>query len=205
MAFPVWENDGNMTEPVGYNEYEHRTISVPGEQNARLLDIFMHSREISSKEVRNHRGPTLILVKTAAFDDGYKPPQYKYPSGNDDDDKDPLTNMSSGQMAGTIIAILVVIIGFIIACCCCGCCGGCGGCAKKRPARPTIDGGERARVIVQGTELMEQRKSGKAPALPQPLGNEERVGEGSAGQDEITRTNEARARDFIDPPPKYTP
>jgi hypothetical protein len=197
-------NDGNRTEAVSEYNYKWQSITIPG-QDAHSVDMYMYSRQVASKEVLNYRGPTLVLVKTAEF-----PSPYNNAGGStssDDDDKDPLTGLTTGGMAGIVVAVLVAIVAIIVASCCCGCCACCGvkGYRKRgaRP-RPVMDAEEQARVIVHGTELMEQRKPRSAPVLATPIANG-MVSEGSASRDEIRRVEEDGARDLVDPPPKYTP
>jgi hypothetical protein len=201
-SFPTGNQIGNMTKSVSCYDYKYQGVTVPGEQNARSVDVYMQSRSTKTGGLQNWRGPMLILIKTADFTSTLN--NYTTNSSSDDDDMDALTNLNSGQMAGIVIAILAAIIGLVALCCCCGCCGCCA--AKKRRARPNIDSEEQGRVIVHGTELMEQRpKLGNATVFTRPLVNEERVGEGNVGHNEIRRLEKARKRDCIDPPPKYTP
>jgi hypothetical protein len=168
-----------MTKSVSCYDYKYQGVTVPGEQNARSVDVYMQSRSTKTGGLQNWRGPMLILIKTADFTSTLN--NYTTNSSSDDDDMDALTNLNSGQMAGIVIAILAAIIGLVALCCCCGCCGCC-------------------------TELMEQRpKLGNATVFTRPLVNEERVGEGNVGHNEIRRLEKARKRDCIDPPPKYTP
>jgi hypothetical protein len=201
-SFPTENQIGNMTKGVSRYDYQYQGVTVPGEQNARSVDVYMQSRSTKTGNMQNWRGPVLILVKTAEFTSTLN--NYTTNSSSDDDDKDSLTNLTSGQMTGIIIAILAAVIGFVTLCCCCGCCGCCAN--NKRRARPTIDSEEQARVIVYGTELLEQRpKLGDPPTRAQSLGDEEHVEGGCDGQNESRRLEMARERDSIDPPPKYTP
>jgi hypothetical protein len=197
--FPTLGNEGNRTKPVKNYEYQFQSISIPGQPNARTVDMYMYSRQFRSSEVLNYQGPTVVLVKTGEFPS----PSSTAGSGSSSNDEDPLTGLTDGGMAGIIVAIIFAIIAIVVACCCCGCCACCGFEKRgRRRARPVVDAEEQARVIVHGTELMEQRKPGAVPVLTTPIGNG-RVGEGSSSRNEIGRMEEAR--DLMDPPPKYTP
>jgi hypothetical protein len=192
-----------MNESVTSNEYLYRSIDIRGEPNAKSVDMLMYTRDLGAAKAENHRGPTIVLVKTREFGSPYPSSTPGSSSSGNDDDKDPLTGLTDGGMAGIIVAIMVAIIAIVVACCCCGCCACCGFEKRgRRRARPVVDAEEQARVIVHGTELMEQRKPGAVPVLTTPIGNE-RLGEGSSSRNEIGRVEEAS--DLMDPPPKYTP
>jgi hypothetical protein len=192
-----------MNESVTSYEYLYRSVDIREEPNAKSVDIFMYTRELEMSNVENHRGPTIVLVKTREFSSPYPSSTPGSSSSDNDDDKDPLTGLTDGGMAGIIIAIIVAIIAIVVACCCCGCCACCGFEKRgRRRARLVLDVQEQGRIISHGTELMEQRKPGGAPVLTTPIENE-RVGEGSSSRDEIGRAEEPR--ESLDPPPKYTP
>jgi hypothetical protein len=201
-SFPAGNEIGNTTKGVSRYDYQYQGVTVSGEQNARSVSVYIQTRSKKTGSLQNHRGPMLILVKTAEFPSTLN--NRTTNSSSDDDVKDLPTSLAAGQLAGIIIAIFAVIVGLVTWCCCCECCR-CGA-AKKRRARPNVYNEEQGRVSVCGTELTEQRpKLGQATVVAHSLGIEERAGGGSAGQNETRRPEETRAKDSVDPPPKYTP
>jgi hypothetical protein len=192
-----------MNKSVTSYEHLYRRVDIREEPNTKSVDIFMYTREVGMNNAENHRGPTIVLVKTRQFSFPYPSSIPRSSSSDNDDNKDSLTGLTDGSMTGIIIAAVFAIIAIGIACCCCGCCASCGFKeGGRRRARPVVDAEEMGRIIVHGTELMEQRKSGGAPVLTTPIGIE-RVGEGSSSRDEIGRVEEPR--DSLASPPKYTP
>lgn len=197
--------------------YEQHALAIPGAPTTeRALKMYMRTKQ-EGKDVINHEGPTLVLVKTAEY-----PSPSSRPTGsgsyNNDDDKDALTGLTSGQMAGIIVGIIVAIIAGITLCCCYGCCACCG--VKPRAARAArrsrMDEEEQAKVVAQGMELMEQKGSGaprtgetRPPTLDPGRGAvSEEVGvANTVGGDanEIRMVELDVGRDRSDPPPKYTP
>jgi hypothetical protein len=215
-------NTGNYSQLISDNLYTYRAINVEGKKDEKYLAWYMRSRpeaDLDPANVERHAGPTIILVKTAAFTSTATSTATasSKPNYDDDDDVDSLTGLTSGGMAGIIVGVLVGIVVLITACCWGGCCC-CGPKQKRRPGF-TIGKEERERRVRLGTELMEGGGGGKVEGAK--IGENEVGAEGrraiegpmqTAGVDQITRVEEERARvdeevvkDYIDPPPKYAP
>jgi hypothetical protein len=229
------KNDGNYSQLIHDNLYTYRAINVDGKKDEKYLAWYMRSRlesDFDPANVERHAGPTVILVKTAAFTStatSTSTASSKPNKGDDDDDDiDSLTGLTSGGMAGIIVGILVAIVGLVTACCWMGCC--CCGPKQKRRPKFTMSKEEQLERVRLGTELMEQRCGGggdvgKASGgkigereVRASDGGEARATEGpsrsdgTGAQGESTRVEAERARvdeeivrDFIDPPPRYAP
>lgn len=199
-----------------YKQFGLEIPSAP--ENERSLKLYMRSRE-EGKEVVNHEGPTVVLVRTAEWtSESSRPTGTRTPSSykDDDDDRDPLSGLTSGGMAGVIIGIVVGVVALITLCCCCGCCGCCGGKTKaaRRQERVKMDEEEQAQIVARGMELMEQKggsgERGVATLDPGREVREEEIGvawtiRGDGHRDEIRSAEVADAREKVDPPPRYTP
>ncbi|KAL5115399.1 hypothetical protein ACEQ8H_006699 [Pleosporales sp. CAS-2024a] len=216
---PSGTNTGSRNLYVYPQLYTSYALTIPNTDDERWLPIFMRAKKNGSAQgdVHVYPGPTIILVKLGDFATSSAGPKSTATSAySNHDDKDALTGLTSGAMAGIIVAILVVIIALVTLCCCLGCCACCG--VKKRAVRSKRTRHEQARVIAQGTELVEQGSAApktEAPRVSAPrLVDEANVGlTGSLrGQDEMPRVEAERARvqddvirDYLDPPPKYAP
>jgi hypothetical protein len=171
--------------------FDKEAEAIPGKVNEKSIKMYLRERRMIDQanpmSLENHDGPTLILVKTADFTttgSGTKATSTRQSSydSHDDDDR----HIVGGAIAGIIIGVIVVIVA-LITCCCYAC-----GCKKGgRGAKPKIDGAEHARIIAQGTELMQQRGTARNDSSLQPLAPE--------------RVEETRAQSLEEPPPKYTP
>lgn len=198
--------------------YKYQGLSIPlsGKKNEKTLTAYMRSRKIGKAELGTDQGPTIVLVKTAEFSrtastaTGTSKPY----SGSDDDDRDALTGLTSGGMAGIIVGVLVAIVALITACCCFGCCACCGVKKGARRQKFRVDREEQERRVALGTELMKQR-GGVGGKVEESQGRAIDVEEGMRGtgvqDDEITRVEQERVRvdeevvrDYINPPPKYS-
>lgn len=183
--------------------------------------MYMRERIVTGtvSDLPHHAGPTMILVKTAAFTTTrYARPTSTARSGYDsDDDDDDGPNLSAGAIAGIVIGSIVGFL-LLLVCCCKGCCGSC---ARKtaRPARPIMTSAERKNIMERATELMQQGGGKESverrrySSLLDPLANGPartgdvdgigRAEEARAG--DVRRVEEARVGDVVNPPPKYTP
>jgi hypothetical protein len=187
--FILSNNTGNRTQAFTPSMFDEEAEAIPGKVNEKSMKMYFRERRMNDqsdpKNLENHDGPTLILVKTAAFTtisvtvtSTRKP---KYDSDDDDDDR----HLVGGAVAGIIVSVIVVVIIFFTCCCyACGCTKG------RRSAKPTIDKAEHTRIIAQGTELMQQRGGAQD--------------ESSRQRHAPGREEEARA-ETPEPPPKYTP
>ncbi|KAH7392042.1 hypothetical protein DE146DRAFT_128959 [Phaeosphaeria sp. MPI-PUGE-AT-0046c] len=213
--FPSRNNTGNMTQSITRYMWEQSALAIPGApDNERSLKMYMRSR-VGGGEVVNHEGPTVVLVMTADFTSAIsRPTGISRPSNHsEDDDVDALSGMTSSQMAGVIIGVLIAVGGIVIACCCSGCCACCGVKSRaKRPVRTKMDEEEQARIVAQGMELMEQKGGSGGTNLTtldpgrREISDEIGIARTTRGDgDEIRRVDLDAGRDMADPPPKYTP
>lgn len=206
-----------MTLDIGKEQWDKQGVVVPDKDNERAVQMYMRSRVSGSSDVKNHEGPTIILVKTADFSPSPSPTSKPSYNDSDDDDIDALTGLSSGGMAGVIIGILAGVIALVTACCCFGCCACCG--VQKRVGRRRggvvteedmgVGKEERRRMVARGVELMEQ---GGAKGGETQVGTTLDPGTGRVGgivgsrRNEIMRVDDGgRGHDVEDAPPKYTP
>jgi hypothetical protein len=203
----VMNNTGNRSEYFSEYMFDSEARAIPGTRNEKSMKMYMRERvfndDVDPWNLEVHEGPTVILVKTAAFTTTTRSARatatrrpYSYDSDDDDDDDDG-PRLSGGAIAGIVIGAIVGLV-FIISCCCCGCCG------KKKDPKPKIDPEQQARIVAQGVELMEQGKV----VQPHVQNVTPTVEVGMRATDvDIERMEQARAPAYSAeaPPPKYTP
>jgi hypothetical protein len=182
-------NTGNKTIYVGQYIYDNYAKKIDGKENERSLKLWMREKKDASAKVDTFDGPTIILVKTAAFTTitaGRPSGTRSAKSGHDHDDEDA---KFKGVIAGIVMGVLVGIT-LLVTCCAwgCGCC-----CFGKRKGN---DRDMQSKIVEQGAELMGQRSGGAG-----------RVGSGSEqmAHEGLTRGQGRRESLSEDPPPKYVP
>lgn len=210
-------NTGNTTQLITRNMYEQFGVEIPGAPSIeRSMKFYMRSTPKGTADTVTHEGPSVVLVNDLSWDSFTPvptPTPTSKPTYYNDDDTDPLSGLTSGGMAGVIIGILVAIVIIIALSCWCGCCACCG--VKKRAGRAgraRMDEEGQAKIVAQGTELMQQKGTSSGTTRPATLDPGRPMGAGSVGVarttredgDEIRRVEDG-VRDQNDPPPRYTP
>ncbi|KAF2030644.1 hypothetical protein EK21DRAFT_88764 [Setomelanomma holmii] len=202
-------NTGNGTEYFSQYMFTSKALPIPGTMNEKSMKMYMRERRFTKEEgvdpynLEVHEGPAVILVKTAEFTSTIQSARAtatarpNYSSSSDDNDR---PKLAGGAVAGIVIGALVALFLLICCCSCCGCCG-----AKKKNGRTetSLTAEEQARIVSQGTELLEQGKvvHPHGQSIPRPVVVHGRV----MGVDDA-RGEEGRVPGYAEEaPPKYTP
>ncbi|KAH8707602.1 hypothetical protein GQ44DRAFT_471312 [Phaeosphaeriaceae sp. PMI808] len=128
-----WRNNtGNQTQFFTEWIFERKARPILGNPNEKSMKMFMEERRVGSDSLKVHDGPTLILVKTADFTTTSARPAYTIRPGS---------GSEGPSHDGPHVRSGVIIV----------CCG-----RKGRVSGRKIDKDEQARMIKEGTELMEQ-------------------------------------------------
>lgn len=197
--------------------YDYRATSI-GKVNERALKFSMQERMfkegVAPMNLKTYDGPTIVLVKTAAFTtstrSASRATSTSRPSSSSKSSDVARHGLPAGAVAGVAIGgmVALVMILFWIRVCC-GCCGWWPAAGGVKPAKRTIDEQERKRIVDQGMELMEgggggrEGKSAGVTVDEEALMGTRREEEALMGTRRMETSEAEWKRALV--PPKYVP
>lgn len=176
-------NTGNATQDFTPYMFDYRATWTPSTPNERGLTITFLERRFNDVDdplnLQQHEGPTVILVKTAAWPSRTSAGSSPTGTGNADHSHD-FENNDDAKMKGIIAGVVVGVVAAIVLMvffCCRQCC-----CPGRRERRVKVD--KEARLHPHLIVVTEGRGGGEDNCI--------------VPDDEIGQLDH-------DPPPKYTP